>query len=298
MGEHENVPAIPAWRGWIPLLVLPAAVVLLTPADWPKWLFMWALGWTVFAGCKWLTWRRTPAPNASLWRHAGYVVAWPGLDAKAFLRGEPLPAAMRPGAAEWLAALAKLALGAVILWGVVRLLPDDQVLLRGWTGMVGIAMALHFGVFHILSCAWRSVGIDARPLMNAPVFAQGVSEFWGRRWNTAFRDLTHRFLFRPLTARLGPRGALIVGFIFSGLIHELVISVPAADDFGGPTLFFVLQIPALLFERSRIGKKIGLGRGGCGWLFAALFIVLPAGLLFHRPFVVEVVLPFLDAIGA
>lgn len=298
MGEHPTAQSIPAWRGWGPLLVLPVAVVLVTPPDWPKWLFMWILGGAVFAGCKWLTWRRTPVPNAPVWRHAGYLVAWPGLDAKAFLRAQPLPAADRPGAAEWLAAWAKLALGAVIIWGAVRWLPEGQILLRGWVGMVGISMALHFGVFHILSCGWRSTGIDARPLMNAPVIAQGVSEFWGRRWNTAFRDLTHRFLFRPLTARLGPRGALIVGFIFSGLIHELVISVPAAAGFGGPTLFFVLQIPALLFERSRLGKRIGLGLGWRGWLFTAVVVVLPAGLLFHRPFVVEVVLPFLEAIGA
>jgi hypothetical protein len=127
MGEHRTAPPIPAWHGWGPIVVLPAAVVLLTPADWPKWLYMWMIGWTVFIGCKWLTWRRTPAPHAPFWRHAGYLVAWPGLDARAFLHGDPLPAADRPGAAEWLAAWAKLALGAVILWGVMRLLPVDLI---------------------------------------------------------------------------------------------------------------------------------------------------------------------------
>src|SRR3954470_5701714 len=123
--------------------------------------------------------------------------------------------------------------------------------------MVGIILVLHFGSFHLLSCAWRSAGVQARPLMNRPLASIGVAEFWGRRWNTAFRDLTHRFLFRPLTARLGPRAGLAAGFVFSGLIHELAISVPAGAGYGGPTLFFCLQVPAILFERSRPGRALG-----------------------------------------
>src|SRR5205085_6806357 len=130
-----------------------------------------------------------------------------------------------------------------------------------WVGMVGLVMALHFGTFHLLSCAWRSAGVEARPLMNNPLASQGVSEFWGRRWNTAFRDLTHTFLFRPLTAWLGPAGALLAGFGFSGLVHDLVISVPARGGYGGPTLFFVVQGVALLAERSAAGRRLGLGRG-------------------------------------
>ena len=87
-------------------------------------------------------------------------------------------------------------------------MPGSLPYVAGWVGMVGIVLTLHFGLFHLLSCAWRSAGVEARPLMNDPLASQSVSEFWGRRWNTAFRDLAHRFLFRPLSARLGPRWGL------------------------------------------------------------------------------------------
>ncbi len=134
--------------------------------------------------------------------------------------------------------------------------------------------------------------------MNAPLLATSVSEFWGRRWNTAFRDVTHRFLFRPLSAWLGPRGGLAAGFLFSGVVHELAISVPAGAGYGGPTLFFCLQVPALLIERSRPGRAVGLGHGWRGWLFTAVVLIAPAGLLFHPPFVRRVILPFLEVLGA
>lgn len=259
----------------------------------PPWAVMWALAAAVYAGCKWLTWRRGPPAPAS--RQAAYLLTWPGMDVAAFLGRGPVP---RPTVGERAFAAAKLALGIILTWGVVRLVPADLPLIRGWVGMAGLIFLLHFGSFHLLSCAWRAAGVDAKPLMNWPVLAAGVSEFWGRRWNTAFRDLTHRFLFRPLAARFGPRGGLAAGFLFSGVVHDLVISVPAGGGYGWPTLYFVIQGLGLLAERSRAAKRLGLGAGWRGRVFTAAVIVGPAYGLFHPPFVLAVIVPFLDVIGA
>jgi hypothetical protein len=294
--SDRSTRAWKAARGWPVALALPAAALVLTPAGWPLWAWMWTVAFAIYAGVKWLTWRRTPVAGARWWRHAGYLAAWPGLDAPRFLsadtRGD------RPRAAEWAFAVAKLGLGIVAMFVLARLALPDYPLVAGWIGMAGIAFVLHFGAFHLLSCVWRSAGVDARPLMDWPVAAQGVSEFWGRRWNTAFRDLTHRFLFRPLAAWWGPRWALGMGFLFSGLVHDLVISVPAGGGYGGPTLFFALQGGAILVERGRWGRRMGLGSGVRGWLFTAAVLLVPAAMLFHPPFVHRVVLPFLRALEA
>jgi hypothetical protein len=258
---------------------------------------MWALAVAIYAGCKWLTWRRTPVPEAPAGKHFGYLFAWPGLDAAAFL-GLTNEAVRRPATGEWTFALAKAACGFAVLYGLARLVPPEHPYLAGWVGMVGLIFVLHFGAFHLLSCAWRSLGVAAKALMDWPAAATSVSAFWGRRWNTAFRDLTHRFLFRPLAARLGPRAAVAVGFLFSGVVHDLVISVPAGGGFGGPTVFFAIQGAAVLAERSRLGRRLGLGSGWPGRLFTALVLVGPAPLLFHPPFVERVVVPFLGVIGA
>jgi hypothetical protein len=294
---NRATAALPWWQGWPPLFVLPSLIILFTPPAWPRWLFMWLLAFAVYCGCKWLTWRRTPVAGLPWWRHAGYLFAWPGLDAAAFLTGRPAPEA-RPAPREWLFAAAKTLGGAAVFWGAGRVVPAADGLLLGWCGMVGVAFLLHFGTFHLLSCFWRALGVEAPPLMNHPWAAASVSEFWGRRWNRAFRDLTHRFLFSPLAARLGPRWGVAAVFVFSGVVHDAVISVPAGGGYGGPTLFFLAQLLGLLAERSRVGKRLGLGGGRRGWLFTAVVLLAPAPLLFHPPFLRSVVVPFMRTLGA
>ena len=283
------------WHGWPPLILIPASVLLFAPSYWPRWVVMWTLAFTIYCGCKWLTWWRTPLDDVPNWRHAGYLLAWPGLDPGAFLRAQPEQPAART---EWIRGSSNLLIGVVLFFGIARIIAARNLYLAGWVGMAGVALALHFGLFHLLSCAWRRAGVEARPLMNRPLLSTSLGEFWGRRWNTAFRDLTHRFLFRPLTRRFGVRAGIAGGFVFSGLVHELVISVPAGGGYGGPTLFFAVQGLGILVERSRFGLEIGLGRGLRGWLFAMLVLLIPAPCLFHPPFVERIVIPFMHGLGA
>lgn len=287
------------WRGWPGAVALLTSTIAILPADGPRWAWMWAFALAIYAACKWLTWRRTPVAGAPPWRHAAYLLAWPGMDAQTFLTSEVGSATRVPVAArEWLSALLKTALGVAIFLGVARVLPRAHLLVISWTGMLGLVMALHFGVFHLLSCAWRRLGVAAPPLMNRPLTATSAAEFWGRRWNLAFRDLTHRFLFRPLAPHIGGRGAVLVSFLVSGLIHEAVITVPAGGGYGGPTVFFGVQGLMVLIQRSSVGRRFGLEEGLGGWLSTMLVLLVSAFVLFPPVFLDNIVVPFLAAVGA
>ena len=264
-------------------------------ATLPAWAVMWILSGSIFAACKWITWRHggsAPAPRA---RQAAYLFAWPGMDAAAFLAtSAPVP----PRRAEWIRGAATTGAGVALFFAVARLAGDRRPLVAGWIGMVGVAFMLHFGAFQLLSCGWRQAGFAAAPLMRTPVRSTSLGEFWGRRWNTAFRDLTHRFVFVPLASRLGARAALLVGFIGSGVVHDVVMSWPAGGGFGGPTAFFAAQGAGILAERSAVARRLGLGRGWRGRAFTAATLILPLPLLFHVPFVTRIVVPFMGALGA
>jgi alginate O-acetyltransferase complex protein AlgI len=148
---------------------------------------------------------------------------------------------------------------------------------------------------------WRSAGGAPVPRpgrSNAPLRAESLGEFWGRRWNLGFRDLAHAHVFRPLARKLGAAGATLAAFAVSGAVHDLVISGPARAGWGLPTLYFLLQGCGVLLERSRAGRRFGLGRGTLGRLFTAIVTIAPLGMLFHRPFVERIVLPMLSEIGA
>ena len=164
--------------------------------------------------------------------------------------------------------------------------------------MVGLVFLGHFGSFDLLARAWQAAGICAEPIMRSPIRSQSLGEFWGKRWNLSFRQFTHDFLFRPALPKLGVAGATMLVFLASGLIHDLVISVPARSGYGLPTAYFLLQGLGALAERSRAGRMLGLHSGGRGWLWTVLVTASPAYWLFHPWFVMRVMLPFLGAIHA
>ena len=121
------------------MVVLPLVAIAVVPGDWPRWLSMWLLAGSIYAGCKWLTWQATPPSRAPWHRHLAYLLLWPGMDAAAFLRTAPLARADRPTPGEWLLATVNLSLGVVLVWGVVPAVlrwenPAWHTLLAGWIG--------------------------------------------------------------------------------------------------------------------------------------------------------------------
>jgi hypothetical protein len=245
-------------------------------------------------------------------RSFAFLFLWPGMNARTFLYGaqafvlratccpdarsaqEATPA--RTTASQWTWALAKTLLGATLLWLIAR--QFGHGLLAGWIGMIGFMFLLHFGLFALLSLFWQSRGIDAPPLMKCPIAANSLHDFWGRRWNAGFRDIVFVLFFFPLARRYGTRAAALATFVLSGLIHELVITIPAGGGYGLPTLYFALQGLGLMLERTRFRAACSLTRGWPGRLFATAVVTLPIAALFPPIFVTRVMVPFFQLIHA
>jgi hypothetical protein len=277
-------------------LLLPALAICFR-GYLSAWLFMWSLAFTIFFGLKWLTWwqARQHFPHRR-GRSLAYLLAWPGMDAETFLdRGKAVPA---PPLQDWSAPFLMAALGVLLLWVMARRVPDREPLMQGWIGLFGLVCLLHFGSFHLIALFWQACGVMARPIMSKPLRARTLSEFWGKRWNLGFRQLAHDFVFRPLHKRIGVAAAGLLVFLVSGLIHDLVISLPARGGYGLPTGYFILQGLGVTLERSAWGRRMGLQGGIPAWLFLLVIASAPAFWLFHPAFVLRVILPFMHAIHA
>jgi len=227
---------------------------------------------------------------------AKWYLLTPTLDHSRFVQARLEPNE-RPGVIAWARAVASLFSGLILFCIIAPRLLNHEPLAAGWIAMCGIALWLHFGALGLIVLCWRFRGFDIQPLMNAPLFSTSLSEFWGRRWNTAFRDFAHQQIFRPVCRRWNAQGATLMSFVFSGLIHELAISVPAGGGYGLPTVYFLLQYVGMLVEKKAMRRGWAVGTGGFGWLFAAAFVLPPAGLLFHSAFVLRVIVPLVPFTG-
>src|SRR6059036_137545 len=70
----------------------------------------------IFGGFKWLTWLpvRQYGTRQRAW---GYLLAWPGMDARRFLTGQ----SPRPRPKAWILAAIKTLAGASLIWGSANL---------------------------------------------------------------------------------------------------------------------------------------------------------------------------------
>ena len=245
--------------------------------DVQSWVRMWLLCGSLFLIAKAMV-----LPHQD---RAAFLFLWPGMDACGFgRRAKGHVPMVRRG-------VVNLAVGVSLIWGVAPLF--DSPFAGTWVAMVGFIFAIHCGVFTLLATGWRNRGRDVMPLMDAPLLAASVTEFWGKRWNHAFHDVAMPVLFKPVARRLGVLAGTWAVFLASGLAHEWVVSYPAGAGYGGPSAYFALQAVGVSLERGCPIKSRWIWR-----LRALAFLLLPLPLLFHSPFVMNVCHPFFQFLNA
>ncbi len=253
--------------------------------DIPRWAVMWLLAFAIWLMCKLFTWHSVAGRNRSTGAAIQYFLGWPGMDPRPFVGMSG--AHDSENATAWKPVLHVLV--GIALIGLAGQIVAEHALLAGWIGMIGIVLALHFGLFDLIAITWRASGVAVEPIMQRPLSATSLADFWSR-WNRGFRDLAFRLVFRPVHRRFSAPIATLCTFLFSGLVHDLVISVPAGAGYGRPTLYFLIQGAGVLFEKSAAGR-----RTRPSIIRAVMYVALiaPLGLLFPPSFVYRVFVPFL-----
>lgn len=158
--------------------------------------------------------------------------------------------------------------------------------------LVGLSLILHFGILNINTGLLKMKGVNVSVLFNNPIKSKTLQEFWSRRWNLAFVELTTLAVLRPLRKQYGQKIAFWVSYIFSGLLHELAISLPVRSGYGLPFLYFIIQATLILGVEKYIIKSDTGHIKRLVWLLICLFVPMP--ILFHQPFIKGVVLPLVD----
>ncbi len=220
----------------------------------------------LFFGMKAVVLAREPLP----WdRRLALFLLWPGMRPRLFSRLRR----RRGGRRLVVEGCARVALGVALIL-LARAIDSIAVL------VVGMSLVLHFGLFRIAAGLARLAGVNARPLFDNPLRSASLAQFWSKRWNRAFSEMTQIAVHRPLASRAGPGVATAAGFAFSGVLHELVITVPAGGGYGLPLLYFCLH--AMLVRLPLRGR-----------IWTAACVLVPLPLLVPAVFVEGVLRPLL-----
>ncbi|MDX1919535.1 MAG: MBOAT family protein [Candidatus Caenarcaniphilales bacterium] len=162
------------------------------------------------------------------------------------------------------------------------------------TMLIGLSLIIHFGIFNFAGAFWRQRGVDCYKLFRDPFHSKSLSEFWARRWNLAFVQIVMLAIYTPLFKRFGPNIATFLGFLFTGLMHDLAISLPVKAGYGLPTLYFAIQGLMVNLEQYLDKKHKAIEEQesiSFIWTMGSLILFLP--LLFHEAYVRGIIWPLI-----
>jgi alginate O-acetyltransferase complex protein AlgI len=227
--------------------------------------------------------------SLSLGRFGGFALGGFGMDPRPFAAAKEAPL---PGAVPLIRrGLAQAALGAwLVLLAKAAWATTGSRLLATLLLLPGLSLLVHFGLCNVLAGLWRRHGVACYALFRAPLVSESLGEFWARRWNVAFSEMTAIAVYRPLAARFGRAPAVMAGLAVSGVLHERASSVPVRAGYGLPLGYFLGHGALVHVERALASSGFVLG-GWVGRAWAVLWVLAPLPLLFHPPFLAGVVWP-------
>ncbi|RWY57048.1 MBOAT family protein [Mucilaginibacter gilvus] len=285
------------FAGWAMLVISIAVVYFIFLNDHPI-LKMLTIIATTFSGMKVIAVTegyKSRRLTLSFKQWLTYAIGWVGMRAQPF---ETLGQKALPNA--W--PMVKFGVSRIIAGAILILLAHWLVALRLDGSLtyvlvtpillIGLSLILHFGLLSISAGMWRFSGVNTYYLFRQPAKALSLTELWSKRWNIAFSEMTSVAIFRPLKNKTGAAVALIVSFIFSGLLHELALSLPVNSGYGLPTLYFVIQGILVLIEKLLQSRGIMFLQNQVVariWVF--FWLIVPMPLLFHWQFIRQIVWP-------
>lgn len=270
------------WAAWfLALFAIGNGLWLSQPWQiWGRIFAVWIPCYLAFKG-----WRLLYSPHAQtkqlgFWRSLGFLL-WLGMELEPWELPHQPDLAWRKNllvGTLWLSL--GLAIG-LLAWWLPAPSSDLWLLWRCWLALVGLVIGLFFGVTRLYLSLWQAFGWQVQPLFLQPIYAHSVSEWWGKRWNLAVHTVLSLVFWQPLKPIIGWRWAAAVVFIASGLLHELLLSYPAAGGWGWPLGYFIVQIGATSLERLRSVRAWlrQSDRRQASWTLS--WIIIPAPLLFR-----------------
>jgi hypothetical protein len=128
----------------------------------------------------------------------------------------------------------------------------------------------------------RLAGFDTTPIVRNAYLSRSVSEFW-RRYNYRIHDFLYRNVFQATGGRRAPIRSMLLVFLVSGLIHEVVFALATSRLTGYQFAFFTIQGPAALASGrlERLARRRGIAGKITAHGATILFIAVTSVLFFH-----------------